>query len=231
MHESHPLGTIAHLWRYPVKSLSPEALERVRAGASGLEGDRRSALFVSSPEHARLGKTYRGKEHNLLHTTPDAEVARALAAERGIALERRDDGPHFDAGSVSIVLDLWLADLERSLGFRLDPQRYRPNLFVRAAPGFTLREPELVGATLRSSGVTLRVSATIGRCVTTTYDVATGESNPDVLRAVARDRNNVMGVYCEVLEPGTLESGAQIAFELPRAGSDDQVNVAELVPE
>ena len=213
MHEVHPLGTIAHLWRYPVKSLGPETLESVRVGASGLEGDRGSALFVSSLEHARSGKTYRGKEHNLLHTTGDPQVARALAAERGVSLEQRGDGPYFDAGSVSLVLDLWIADLEQSLGLRLDAQRFRPNLFVRAAPGFALREPALTGATLRIGPVALRVTSPIDRCVTPTYDVASGESNPDILRAVARERDNVMGVYCEVLEPGMLSRETEILFE------------------
>ncbi len=215
MHDAHPLGTIAHLWRYPVKSLAPEALENVRVDVWGLEGDRRSALFVQSPEHARSGKTYRGKEHNLLHTTADPEFARSLAAERGVSVEPRDDGPHFDAGSVSLVLDRWVADLERVLDLQLDPQRFRPNLFVRAAPGFLLSEPQLAGATLRIGAVTLRVSEPIDRCVTPTYDVATGESNPDILRAVARARDNVMGVYCEVLEAGTLRRGAEVAFERP----------------
>jgi uncharacterized protein YcbX len=213
MQQADPLGVLTHLWRYPVKSLQPETLERVRVGPAGLEGDRQSALFVRTPEHARTDKTYRGKEHNLLHTTGDTGVAVALAAQRGIEIERRDDGPHFDLGSVSLIVDLWIADLEEILGLPLDPQRYRPNLFARAAPRFALREPELVGAVLAIGPVRLRVSQPIGRCVTTTYDVETGESNPEVLRAVARERDNVMGVYCDVLEPGEIENGATITFE------------------
>jgi uncharacterized protein YcbX len=214
MHEAHPLGVLAHLWRYPVKSLAPEALERVDVDASGLAGDRRSALFVISPEHAREGKTFRGKEHNLLHTTAESDFARNLAAERGVAIERRDDGPHFDAGTVSVVLDLWVGDLERSLGFRLDPQRFRPNLVVRAAPSFDLREPDLVGAILSAGEVRFRVNAKIARCVTPTYDLVSGESNPEVLRAIASERDNVMGVYCDIVAPGMLERGAEMTFEL-----------------
>jgi len=214
MHGAHPLGIIAHLWRYPVKSLAPESLERANVDASGLEGDRRGAFFVTSPEHARTSKTYRGKEHNLLHTTSDAGRALSLAAARGVALERRDDGPHFDLGTVSLVVDLWLGDLERLTGLELDPQRFRPNLFVRSDPSFELREPALCGAILSAGAVRLRVTEPIGRCVTTTYDVASGESNPEVLRAVARHRDNVMGVYCDVVAPGTLERDAELTFEL-----------------
>ena len=39
-------------------------------------------------------------------------------------------------------------------------------------------------------------------CVTTTYDIETGEQNDDVLTYVALRRGNVMGVYCEVLVEG-----------------------------
>jgi uncharacterized protein len=215
MHGAHPLGTIAHLWRYPIKSLAPESLERTKVDASGLEGDRHGALFVTSSEHARTSKTYRGKEHNLLHTTSDAGRALSLAAARGVSIERREGGPHFDLGTVSLVLDLWLGDLELMTGLELDPQRFRPNLFLRAAPGFELREPALCGAILHSGTVRLRVTEPIGRCVTTTYDVVTGESNPEILRAVARERDNVMGVYCDVVAPGTLERGAEMTIEWP----------------
>jgi len=41
---SETLGTVAALWRYPVKSLRGEALERVAIGPSGIPGDRAFAL-------------------------------------------------------------------------------------------------------------------------------------------------------------------------------------------
>ena len=41
---SETLGTVAALWRYPVKSLRGEALERVAIGPSGVPGDRAFAL-------------------------------------------------------------------------------------------------------------------------------------------------------------------------------------------
>ena len=75
MREPHPLGTISHLWRYPVKALRGEALAIAELDENGVAGDRRAALFVTSPNHARSGKTYRGKEHNLLHTVEEASAA------------------------------------------------------------------------------------------------------------------------------------------------------------
>ena len=210
MQQAYPLATVERLWRFPVKSLHPETLAHVAVDAGGFEGDRRSALFVLSDGHARSGKTYRGKEHNLFHTIANPVAAQALAAERDVEVERRDDGPYFDLRPVSLLLDCWLAEAERLVGRPLDPLRYRPNIFARAAAGFGASESELVGTVLQLGSVLLRVLEPIGRCVTTTYDIATGESDPLVLRAVAQHRDNQMGVYCDVLQAGTIARGDAI---------------------
>jgi uncharacterized protein YcbX len=209
----HPLGSVAHLWRYPVKGLAAEPLQRSYVGPAGLAGDRGAALFVTADGHARSGKTFRGKEHNLLHTVAGAEDAVDLAAARGVAVELRADGPHFDDAPVSVIFDRWLAEAEDLLGYALDPLRFRPNLFVAAAPDFSTLEADLIGVRLRAGTTVLRVVAPIGRCITTTYDLATGESDPDVLRTVARFRNNIMGVYCEVEVPGDVCAGDLVVNE------------------
>lgn len=207
MESGSPLGRITCLWRYPVKSLRAQALESADVGSDGLAGDRHQALFVATPEHARCGKPYRGKEHNLLHTTGDVAQATGWGSRRGVALEAADDGPFFDAAPVSILIDTWLADVERITGMSLDPQRFRPNLFVRASASFAASEAELVGATLAAGSVRLRVRAPIKRCVTITYDVETGSPTPHVLDELARVRDTTLGVYCDVIAPGTLGLG------------------------
>ncbi|MBV8645035.1 MAG: MOSC domain-containing protein, partial [Candidatus Eremiobacteraeota bacterium] len=91
--------------------------------------------------------------------------------------------------------------------------RWRPNLYVTAAPGFAKREAEMVGLTLRAGTVVLEVVTVIRRCVTTTWDVATGEALPSVLERVATQRANVVGVYCEVVTPGELARGDALTAE------------------
>ena len=108
---------------------------------------------------------------------------------------------------VSVLLDLWVHDVEALVGERLDPLRWRPNLYVEASPGFSAREPELVGATLRAGSVELQVVDTIERCVTPTYDVATGEPLPPVLERVARDRSNVVGSIATCSRPEKVALG------------------------
>jgi uncharacterized protein YcbX len=212
MSTAHPLASLTHLWRYPIKSLAAEPLERADVGPEGLDGDRRRALFVTTVDHARRGKTFRGKEHNRLHLVRDAGDAVALADAGDVALECRAGGPHFDAQPVSLLLDTWLGQLETLLGLTLDPLRFRPNLFARAA-GPVPDGSALVGALLRAGSVELRVVAPIVRCVTPSYDIASGESNPELLRALVQQRNNVMGVYCTVERAGSLAPGDVITME------------------
>jgi uncharacterized protein YcbX len=202
------LGEIAAIWRYPVKSLAAEPLECTLVEADGLPGDRTSALQVTSG-HARAGKPYRGKEHNLLHTTHEADRAVEMAAQRGVSLAVRSEpgSRYFDDAPVSLIFDRWIAQVERALEMPLDPRRWRPNFFARAAEDFDFSEPELVDRVIEIGEAVLRVRDTIKRCVTTTYDIATGESDGEVLAYVAKKRENVMGVYCEVELAGTVRVG------------------------
>jgi hypothetical protein len=202
------LGTIAALWRYPVKSLKAEPLTRATVLADGLDGDRTAALVVETPTHARAGKPYRGKESPYLHLTADPATAASYAADARVMVTLDRSQPRwFDAGAVSLLFDLWVHDVEALAGEVLDPLRWRPNVFVRAAPGFAQREAALVGTALRAGTALLRVVRPIRRCVTPTYDVATGEALPLVLEAVAARRDNVVGVYCEVVTPGAVAVG------------------------
>jgi MOSC domain-containing protein len=206
------VGRIAALWRYPVKSLKAEALALASVQADGLAGDRTAALVVETPTHARAGKPYRGKESSRLHLTSDPATAASYAADASVLVTLDRSRPHwFDAKPVSVLLDLWVRDVEALVGERLEPLRWRPNLFVETVPEFVKREGDLVGATLRAGGVTLAVVATIKRCVTPTYDVATGDALPLVLEAVASQRENVVGVYCEVVEAGDVRVGDLLA--------------------
>ena len=198
------LGEIAGIWTYPVKSLHRVEHELIAVQEDGLAGDRRAALYVNS-EHARIGKTYRGKEDNRLHLIVEPEEARSAAESRGIEVEVRAGERYFDAGPVSLILDRWIAEVEAALGKSLDPLRWRPNFYVRSAA--TLKEDDLVGKRIALGSVVLHVQKPIGRCVTTTYDQISGEGDPEVLGFVARERANQMGIYCDVERTGDVRHG------------------------
>ncbi|MDP9025551.1 MAG: MOSC N-terminal beta barrel domain-containing protein, partial [Candidatus Eremiobacteraeota bacterium] len=158
------LGTVASIWRYPVKSLHGEALRAAVVLGDGIEGDRTSALLVKSG-HPRGGKTYRGKENNGLHLVDDTGAALALAATRGVDATVVDDElRYFDDAPVSILIDRWLDGLSAHMGFSVEPERFRPNFFVHAAMGFVLDEAALTGREIALGEVVLRVRYPIERC-------------------------------------------------------------------
>lgn len=206
------IGTLRNIWTYPVKALRRLEHESIAVAQDGLAGDRRAAFIVATQEHARAGSTYRGKEDNRFHLLVEPDDARKAAKERGVDLELHSGERYFDARPVSIILDTWIAAVERLVGRELDPLRWRPNFFVRAGAGVELAEADLIGARLALGEVVLQVVKSIERCVTPTYDQVTGESDPTVLRAVAQHRDNRLGIYCEVERTGTVRVGDALNF-------------------
>jgi uncharacterized protein len=208
------IGTLEAVRLYPVKSLRGKALDRVEVTRTGIPGDRADALFVGAGSE-RVGKIYRGKEHERLHLLADAETAHLEAMQRGVEVELRRGEHFFDAAPVSILIDRWLDEISTELGYRVEWERFRPNFFVRAAYQFGLGEPELVGAELQLGTVALRVRSPIERCVVTTYDPQAQGSDARILRFLAQRRNAWMGIYCDVLEPGIVRVGDELTKEAP----------------
>jgi MOSC domain-containing protein len=205
------LGTVAALYRYPVKALRGETLQRAEVEAGGFAGDRGNALIVRSRDHARTGKTYRGKENRKLHTVATIDGAADLARGAGLTVEHVDEQPHyFDAEPVSIVFDTWVRDLEALASRGVDPLQFRPNIVAAAAPDFSIAEPEMIGMRISVGDVVFDVVSSITRCVTISYDVATGEADPALQRTIVQERDNKMGIYCRVVTPGIIEAGAPI---------------------
>jgi len=214
------IAVVMQLWRYPVKSLKRQPLAVAKVQFDGIAGDREKALFVRSG-HSRIEKTYRGKEHHLLHTLTSAKAVREQTARNGVELELRSGERYFDAAPISIVVDTWLRQAESLAGRELDPQRFRPNIFARAEPTFDASESSLVGNEISIGSVLLRVREPIKRCMTITYDVNSGEPDTGVLRSLTQARDNTMGIYCDVLIPGSIRVGQSISTDGPLLRGED----------
>jgi len=203
------IGTLEALRRYPIKSLRGEALERVTVETSGIPGDRGDALFAR--DGARAGKTYRGKENDRLHLVADAAAAEVTAGERSDIVELRHGEHFFDDAPISILVDVWMRELDRHVGYSVEWERFRPNLFVRAGEAGAPAEEALIGAELTLGSVRLRVRSPIERCVTITYHPKGEASDPRILRFLAQERRAWLGIYCDVLEPGRARLGDALA--------------------
>lgn len=205
------LGAIASIWRYPVKSLHFEALGEADVEPTGISGDRIAAYFVSSPDRPRSGKEFRGKENPTLHLLSDGPAVQSVAQQAQIEVERRQGDRFFDAAPISILFDRWLETLSEHVGYEVEPLRFRPNFFAAASAEFSGDEAAMPGRTLTVGTVVLRVRKPIERCAVPTYDLHGGPSDPRILRFIAQQRENVMGIYCDVVEPGIVRVGDEIA--------------------
>ena len=201
---------VTELWRYPVKSLGGERLDRVQIERGGLRGDRLTRV-LGEREEKLTGRTVPGLL--ALDAALDADGApaidgvpwdapEALARVRSVAGDAATLAPlarHFDAAPVLVVTDGALAALGE------DRRRFRANVVVAGVEGTA--ERDWVGRRLRVGDAELLVRERCERCLVTTIDPDTQEIRPDVLRRINEELEGTMGVYCEVAVPGQVAEG------------------------
>ena len=222
------VGTVAKLWRYPVKSVGGEACERLDLDARGIEGDRRYAVLnaegkLGSGKTTRrfrqidglleLRAVYQGDVPELifrdgtrmLGSDPQIHAALSNALNLPVTLGREHDVPHLDAGPVHLITTAALAWLRSALpDSRIDERRFRPNVVIDA-PGNGQVEQEWIGKTLAiGQHVRLRIVDRTGRCRMTTLPQADLPHDPRILGSIIRDADSDFGVYAEVVVAGAI---------------------------
>jgi uncharacterized protein YcbX len=205
---------VAELWRYPVKSLRGESLRRAKVLADGFEGDRlvrledgRGLLTARRKQRlvgveASVGADGAARiEGEPWSSEAAARRIRTLAGD-GARLVPTDSGPRFDGAPVMVCSDGALAALGE------DRRRFRPNLVIEGVRG--LGEREWVGREIAAGDAVLVGRELCERCGVTTIDPDTIEIRPDVLRRVNERFDGIMGVYCDVVQPGTIAVGDEV---------------------
>jgi uncharacterized protein YcbX len=228
------VGTVAELWRYPVKSMAGERLEEAEVSWHGVEGDRRWAFvrpglerssfpwltIRERPEMAHFRPAFsdrgRPEDSRTIVRTPDGEeldVADPQLAARlgdGVRVIKQNRGIP-DIAPLSLMTTATIGGLARLVDARLDVRRFRPNLLVDAPGEFP--EDAWVGRVLRIGGARMRVDQRDRRCVMINVDPDTTERDPAVLRAVARERGTCLGVYGTTVRPGRVAVGDPVVLE------------------
>jgi uncharacterized protein len=228
------VGHVVELWRYPVKAMAAEALSTVDVSWQGLAGDRRWAFVRPRLERSsfpwltirervemahyrpRFTEPERPEASPTVVRTPagreldvaDPELAAELGA--GVHVIRQKRGI-FDTFPLSMISTQTVDRLGRMVDAELTSLRFRPNLVVDAGTDFA--EEAWLGRVLRVGGLRMRVDSRDRRCAVTTVDPVTLEKNPDVLRVIARERDNHLGVYGTTVEPGSVAVGDPVVLE------------------
>ena len=224
------IGRVAALFRYPVKSMAAERLERVHVSWHGFAGDRRWAFIQGELVRSNFPWLTARECPDLLHHRPsfvqsaspessrtivrspagvefdvaDAQLAAALGDN--VRLIKQNRGV-FDTMPLSLITTRTVSDLGRLVGRELEVERFRPNLFVETDGDSAFPEDEWVGSTLTIGDARMRVDKRDERCVMVNIDPATTERDPLVLRTIARERQACLGVYGSTVTPGVVSIG------------------------
>lgn len=203
---------VAELWRYPVKSMAGERLDRALLTPDGIAGDR----VVHVADAGDRIVTARTASRLLAHrseldgegephvdgrpwTAPEVAAAVRDAAGEGARLVRWDGPERFDVLPLLVATDGAIA----ALG--VDGRRLRPNIVVSGVAG--LAERQWPGRQLRIGHAVIQLVKLRGRCVMTTYDPDTQAQDLAVLRRIAHDFGGRMALDASVIHGGTIAVG------------------------
>jgi len=206
---------VKEIWRYPVKSMAGERLDRAMITPLGIAGDR--VVLVVNPR----GRVVTARTHPALlghkGTTGADGVPRVdgrpwsdpevLADVRGIAgpgveLIHNESAARFD------VLPLLVATDGAIAAFGKDGRRLRPNLLIGGVEG--LAERTWPGRKLRIGEVVIDIDSLRARCVMTTYDPDSLRQDPAVLKDIVKRFDGELALNCAVETGGSIETGQEV---------------------
>jgi uncharacterized protein YcbX len=202
---------VQELWRYPVKSMAGERLDRIGVELSGLSGDRKVHV-------QRAGRVITARTHPKLlglHGTTSADgrplingfawdSPEALKLVRGAVGQNVQVG-YYDGPERFDILPLLVATDGALQAFGHDSRRLRPNIIIAGVPG--LEERTWPGRTLRIGEVLIGIQDLRARCVMTTYDPDTLEQKPGVLKEIVAKFGGELALNCFVLRAGEIRVG------------------------
>jgi len=213
---------IAEIWRYPVKTMAGEELERAAVGSLGIEGDRvvhvenAKGRVITSRSHPRfLGHKGSLSPHGEIMVDGRPWDSPEVAAEvvdivgPGAKLVRYDGAERFD------VLPLLVATDGAIAVFGHDRRRLRPNIVVGDVEGLT--ESEWPGACLRIGKVLIGVQNMRLRCIMTSYDPDTLVQDKEVTRGIYQRFGGKLALNCFVIEGGEIAVGDDVRLVRGRA--------------
>lgn len=213
---------VAELWRYPVKTMAGERLQRAKLGPLGIEGDRVVHVedsrehVVTSRSHPRfLG--HKGAYSEVGAITVDGrpwdsqEVAADVVdiAGESAKLVRYEGAERFD------VLPLLIATDGAIAAFGHDSRRLRPNIIIGGVE--ELSERDWPGACLRIANVLIGVQELRQRCIMTSFDPDTLVQDKSITRGIYLRFGGKLALNCFVIESGEISIGDEVQLVRGRA--------------
>lgn len=234
------IGIVKSIYRYPVKSMAGEQLSSASIDLHGVEGDRRFAFRrmndtngfpfltagklremvlyqpfnadgendLSLPTHIR---TPDGKEFELDSEDLRNELSSAHKSE--VELMKLKHGI-FDEAPLSLITTATIKTLEKDTNLELDVRRFRPNILVEAVDEVSFPEDAWVGKIIAFGDEEDAPSMTVAmkdvRCAMINFDPDNAQSNPEILKTVARVNEVCAGIYGSTFRSGRVSTGQKV---------------------
>ena len=212
---------VAEIWRYPVKTMAGERIEKAAIGPLGLEGDRvvhvedAEGRVITSRTHPRflghrgaLGPDGEPLVDGRPWRSPEVAADVEAIAGKGAKLVRYEGAERFD------VLPLLVATDGAIAAFGHDRRRLRPNLVISGVEG--LGEREWPGRCLRVGKVLIGVQDLRLRCIMTSFDPDTLAQDASITRGIYRRFGGQLALNCFVLEGGEIAAGDEASLATGR---------------
>ena len=206
---------LAEIWRYPVKSMAGERLDRATVGPLGLHGDRAVQVYDGRGRlvtartfpkllglHATLGPDGEPLVDGRPWPAPDVQARVERIVGPGARLVRNESEARFDILPLLVATDGAIATFGR------DGRRLRPNLIIGGVDALDERGWE--GRVLRIGSALIALADLRGRCVMTTFDPDTLEQDPRVLKDILRRFDGRLALNADVIQGGELRAKAAV---------------------
>ena len=213
---------VAHIWRYPVKTMAGQEMQRAVVGPLGIEADRlvhvedARGRVVTSRSHPRfLGMKGAADAQGTITVdgrpwqSPEVDAEVEDIAGKGARLVRYEGAERFD------VLPLLVATDGSIAAFGHDYRRLRPNIVVGGVEG--LGERSWPGACLRIGKVLIGVQDLRLRCIMTSFDPDTLVQDKNITRDIYRRFEGKLALNCFVIEGGEIAVGDEVHLVRGRA--------------
>lgn len=209
---------VSEIWRYPVKTMAGEKLQKAGMGPLGIEGDRvvhvedAGGRVITSRSHPRFlghGGSTDGHGEIMVDGRPweSPEVAADVVAIAGpgAKLVRYDAADRFDMLPLLVATDGAIA------AFGYDHRRLRPNIVIGGVEG--LSERDWPSACLRIGSVLIGVQDLRLRCIMTSYDPDTLVQDKAITRGIYQRFDGKLALNCFVIEGGEIAVGDEVQLD------------------
>lgn len=135
----------------------------------------------------------------------------------GAELDGQSAKPRYQHSPIHLLSRQSIEALKRLLPESvIDERRFRPNVLVDFE-GSAATSPEygLLGKEFRIGTLRLRGTRECGRCSFTTLAQLGLPEDRSVLRALISKFEKNFGIYCDVLDKGTMETGDEVSIAIP----------------